>query len=173
MKSLPPNPPNGFGGRPDPPRGGPSPGPVGSYLAPGGACGSNPNSPRPCPPNRGSSNVGCIPPVPGPPLNPPPPTNEPRSGSCGPSPGGFKSSPPIPNGEPAPGNGGAMPRSGRLRSYSSSKPGGANPPSGRGRRGPAASGSSKGYGRAGCGSGSRRGLGGGLRLLLISDSRSV
>lgn len=51
MKSLPPKPPNGFGGAPPPPNpplpppgkrnppracGGPSPGPMGSYLAPGG-----------------------------------------------------------------------------------------------------------------------------------------
>ncbi len=44
-------------------------------------------------------------------------------------------------GEPAPGKGGAMPRSGRLRSYSSSKPGGGKSPCGSGRRGSAAKGS--------------------------------
>lgn len=116
MKSLPPNPPKGFGGLPPtpppgnrgPPRmfGGPSPGPTGSYLAPGGALSTPhqpipphtgvvifptyrpsypPIPPPPSPPNIGSSKVGCIPPPPMPPLGPNP---GPRRGSCGPNPGG-------------------------------------------------------------------------------------
>lgn len=65
-----------------------------------------------------------------------------------------------------------MPRKGRFMSYSSSKPGGGKSPCGMGRRGPAARGSSKGYGRAGSGIGFRRGLAGGLRRACASSRSS-
>lgn len=170
MKSLFPNPPNGFGGPPGNlpplPLGGPSPGPTGSYRLPGGACGSYPLCPRP--PNSGSSKVGCIPPPPNPGLgNPPPPIKLPLSGSLGPNPGGFRSSWPILKGA----RGCMKPRGGRLTSYSSSKSGGGKSPIGL--RGGAASGSSNGYGRAGCGKrSSRRGSAPGLRRACSSSRKS-
>lgn len=181
MKSLPPKPPNGLGGplppKPPPPPGkrgpprrslgGPAPGPMGSYRAPGGTlrvdslanivedicqvgvagtyCPLYPAPPPPRPPNIGSSKVGCIPPPPGP--KPPP-----LSGSCGPSPGGYKSLSPMFSGLRSP----PIPPLGLLISYSSSKPGGGKSPAGYGLRGSAANGSLNGRGWAGGGNRSSR-----------------